>query len=339
MIRSIDSLDPNRMTTVKDLYCLYRVGKPRLELLGRHRNRLINLNFNPLELYNRVLTDLTLEELKIIVILTLDRIGSKSMFDRNGKISIKSLHVFDVFRVYECLSSTLYGKKFKETEVKDANGFCGNYNYLLKGLNKNNLIEKLEGFEFYCPPENYPSHTYYNTYSFGGTTSTECINIEGLKPQTFKESRRGTYIKSRPFREDKLYPFIEETRTEYRIRDLMYGLDQNTCNAWLKRTRLKYKVLKISEEKLMNFLHKPVHSITEEDISMGRKILNLYKTESFYINFFNNNIDKLKECQEKNWGFHPNRSGEYYEPTEYNMFQTGVNSYSMESDTLGFKIK
>lgn len=314
MLRSIDSLDPCRMTTVKDLYCLYRTGQPRLQLLDKHYKLLVNLGFNPEELYNRILTDLSMEELKLITLITLDRITFASMFSKDGKIHKNVIALFDTLRVFECLASTLFGSKFTSHTMESLSTFFDYKRKTLRYLGGSNWKDKILNIQFFCPPENYVSFCYSSSVKYGYRVVNEGFNVEGLEPWSFKDSRSGTYVKSRPFRKFEMYPLLEETRAQYRLRDMMYGLDQNTCNAWLKRTKTKLKSTKMSEEELLNFFHIPIHSLTEKDIELAKFILNLTKTEQGYIRYFEDNLKKFEECKLNNWNFNVNRYLSYYKP-------------------------
>lgn len=313
MLRSIDCIDPNRMTTVKDLYCLYRVGPPRLELFSRHRKLLSRLGINPDEFYNRQLLDLSEVELKLVAMMSINRLAIFGRLFSNGKVRMEAINLFDILRVYECFASTLFGRKFNDVKIdfveagadRKVREFTMGYSFLLRDLYRNNYVDKLKDLVLFCPPESYNSECFYPHKGEDDhyTYFKEGKDIIGLEPLRFKSTRSGTHVRSRPFRENSLYPLMDETKCQFRLRDIMFGLDQNTCNGWLKRTTKKYKYTKMSEVELMNFLHKPVHNLDEKDIEIAKGILSLSEIDKRSLKYLEDSLIKLEFCKKNNFNF------------------------------------
>lgn len=304
--RSIDFIDPCRITTVKDLYCFHRTGTSRLEFLIRHRKLVSKLKLGQsyMHFYNKLITDLTHNELKLVILMTLDRIGMKSIFDKKkfksgSHLNYKVKTVYDLMKVYECIVTSLHNDDFSK---KDIHMDLYNYRPILKGINIHSYGSILSQVSFYSPPENYWGLNHYhgsigNIYkrSKANYFSGYEIQYTGLKSVGLTcDSYAGTYYKSRPFRENSIYPFIKSSECTYRMRDLMFFLDQNTCNAWIKRYNTKLKLFKMSEIDMMEFLHKPIELLTPEDIILGEQILSYTPTYSKFLGAYKCLIEDSK---------------------------------------------
>lgn len=306
---NINMIDPYSVSTVGDLYNLYRAGQKNPQFVSIHQkivDKIYRSNDRNNPFFAKQLHELNPNELKFVLLLAMDRVKyPKSYISSNSIVPKKTVHLYDIVSVTECFLSVYpqiqYYHPSNPHEINFLNardilkivkekglGILNDYNILK--LRDTQMIER-------------SGHSRsYRSYS-SNESDKAMIEYNRCEPGNIVESTTSTFIFRRPFRYDSVFPKIKSNPKYFRIRDLLMSYSTNISNGWLRRipTKMAYyhKVIKggekLSFEELeLNFLtdlHKPVSEFSGSQIRIWMDILSLEKHDMDLFRFAKLNYD------------------------------------------------
>lgn len=268
---SIDKVNPFCIYTARDLYGLYRATYYN-DLIPKHIKYLKDLFINVDSFMNKYIHEMSLAELNLLTLLTLDRIKPSTYFDPDRYTNFKYFTCLEVISVYRCFSSVLSVNSELKVAVDPINTRNAMYT-----VRKN--IHRLPYLEFpEVPEESFitlhkdvsKSHEYADgTKNCFISKDKIDINAGELTDLLFRATLGGSHSFRRPFRIEGTYPIVKsEMDDTTKVRDILTIRDPNTCAGYIRNVKRALKSL--TDWEFIELLHTPTWKVKRSPLLLAK---------------------------------------------------------------------